>query len=165
MRTRFPPTAPRLGGCGEESVGVAFAGSPPALWGRRFAVVRSGRVVRAVSMARGAWEARAFSPVSIDQMEVSTMKNIYVGNLPFQTTDEDLRAAFEQHGEVSSATVIFDRETQRSRGFGFVEMPNAGEAESAIEALNGSDMGGRSLRVNEARPREERRPPRRSYGH
>ena len=89
------------------------------------------------------------------------MKNIYVGNLPFTTTDEDLRAAFETHGEVSSAQVIMDRETRRSRGFGFVEMPNPGEADTAIEAMNGHEMNGRPLRVNEARPREERRPARR----
>lgn len=88
------------------------------------------------------------------------MKNIYVGNLPFSTTDDELRNAFSAHGDVSSAQVIQDRETGRSRGFGFVEMPNAGEADSAIEAMNGTDMGGRSLRVNEARPREQR-PPRR----
>ena len=88
------------------------------------------------------------------------MKNIYVGNLPFNTTDDELRAAFAAHGEVSSAQVIMDRETQRSRGFGFVEMPHAGEADGAIRAMNGADMGGRSLRVNEARPREQR-PPRR----
>ncbi len=96
-------------------------------------------------------------------MELFEMKNIYVGNLPFSTTDEELREAFAQHGEVSSASVIMDRETNRSRGFGFVEMPNAGEADGAIEAMNGTDMGGRSLRVNEARPREQRRPPRRAY--
>ena len=88
------------------------------------------------------------------------MKNIYVGNLPFSATDEELRTAFEAHGEVSSAQVIFDRETRRSRGFGFVEMPNPMEADTAIEAMNGTDMGGRPLRVNEARPREERRPRR-----
>ena len=88
------------------------------------------------------------------------MKNIYVGNLPFSATDEELRTAFEAHGEVSSAQVIFDRETRRSRGFGFVEMPNPGEADTAIEAMNGHEMGGRPLRVNEARPREERRPRR-----
>jgi RNA recognition motif-containing protein len=85
-------------------------------------------------------------------------KNIYVGNLPYNSTDEDLREVFEQYGPVKSARVITDRETGRSRGFGFVEMDDeAGDA--AIEALNGSDMGGRALRVNEARPREPR-PPR-----
>ncbi len=85
-------------------------------------------------------------------------KNIYVGNLPYGSTDEDLKEVFAPYGEVLSARVITDRETGRSRGFGFVEMEDeAGQA--AIEALNGSDMGGRALRVNEARPREPR-PPR-----
>ena len=84
------------------------------------------------------------------------MINIYVGNLSYETTDDDLRAAFEAHGQVSSAKVIMDRATGRSRGFGFVEMPNDAEARAAIEDLNGSDFGGRTLRVNEARPREER---------
>lgn len=81
---------------------------------------------------------------------------IYVGNLAYQTTGEDLEQLFGQHGEVESAVVIQDRETGRSRGFGFVEMVNAEEGEAAIEALNGADFQGRSLTVNEARPREER---------
>jgi RNA recognition motif-containing protein len=84
--------------------------------------------------------------------------NIYVGNLPWRTTDDDLRDMFEPYGQVSSASVIRDRETDRSRGFGFVEMPNSDEAQSAIAALNETDMGGRPLVVNEARPRQERRP-------
>ncbi len=82
------------------------------------------------------------------------MKNLYVGNLPFSTTADDLREAFGQYGEVSRAQVISDRETGRSRGFGFVEM-NEG-AEQAIEALNGAMFQGRTLTVNEAKPREER---------
>ncbi len=82
--------------------------------------------------------------------------NIYVGNLPFNTSDEELETLFQQHGEVASATVIVDRETGRSRGFGFVEMTGKSEAENAIRALNGSDMGGRALTVNESRPREPR---------
>ena len=85
--------------------------------------------------------------------------NIYVGNLPYSVTEDDLRTAFEAHGAVSSAAVISDKFTGQSKGFGFVEMPDNGEAEAAIEALNGADMKGRSLRVNEARPREPR-PPR-----
>jgi cold-inducible RNA-binding protein len=88
--------------------------------------------------------------------------NIYVGNLSYDATDDELRGLFEEFGEVSSASVIQDRESGRSRGFGFVEMPNDGEAQAAINALNGRDMQGRSLRVNEARPREER--PRRDSG-
>ena len=82
--------------------------------------------------------------------------NIFVGGLPYAVSDEGLREAFEAHGEVSSAKVITDRETGRSRGFGFVEMANDDEANAAIEAMNGSDMGGRTLTVNQARPREER---------
>lgn len=82
---------------------------------------------------------------------------IYVGNLPFSTTDADLAAAFETHGEVQSANVVMDRETGRSRGFGFVEM-NDDDARVAIEQMNGMDMDGRQLTVNEARPREDRGP-------
>jgi len=77
--------------------------------------------------------------------------NIYVGNLPFTTTDTELRDLFSQHGEVTSASVIMDRETGRSRGFGFVEMANSQEAEDAINALNGSDFNGRTLKINQAR--------------
>ena len=79
-------------------------------------------------------------------------KNLYVGNLSFSCTADDLRELFSQHGNVSSAQVVSDRETGRSRGFGFVEMGDGGEA--AISALNGTDFQGRSLTVNEARPRE-----------
>lgn len=78
--------------------------------------------------------------------------NIFVGNLPFSTNSADLEALFAQYGAVESAAVITDRDTGRSRGFGFVEMPDAA-ANEAIEALNGSDYGGRQLTVNEARPR------------
>ncbi len=90
--------------------------------------------------------------------------NIYVGNLAYSVTEDQLREAFGQFGEVSRVNVIMDRETGRSKGFGFVEMANNSEAESAINALNDSDLGGRKMRVNEARPRTDRndRPPRRS---
>src|SRR5699024_7477793 len=89
--------------------------------------------------------------------------NIYVGNLPWACGDSDLRAAFEAFGEVSSAKVITDRESGRSRGFGFVEMSDNSAGQQAIEGMNGQDLQGRTLRVNEARPREERssRGPRR----
>lgn len=83
-------------------------------------------------------------------------KNIYVGNLPWKVTDDELREMFQAHGTVSRAEVIMDRATGRSRGFGFVEMENDNEAEQAIEALNGADVEGRPLTVNEARQREER---------
>ncbi|BDY12540.1 RNA recognition motif domain-containing protein [Hydrogenimonas cancrithermarum] len=84
--------------------------------------------------------------------------NIYVGNLSYRMDDGELREVFEAYGEVSSARIINDRETGRSKGFGFVEMPDDNAANEAIEALNGKDVGGRSLRVNEARPREPRQP-------
>ncbi len=84
------------------------------------------------------------------------MLNIYVGNLSFSTSDEAVRAAFSEYGEVKSARVIVDRETNRSRGFGFVEMENDQEAQAAMAALNGTDLDGRTLNVNEARPREPR---------
>lgn len=83
------------------------------------------------------------------------MKNLYVGNLAYTTTADDLKDAFSQFGSVTSASVVSDRETGRSRGFGFVEMADGGEA--AIEGLNGTDLQGRALTVNEARPREDRR--------
>src|SRR5262245_42270692 len=91
-------------------------------------------------------------------MTMST--NLYVGNLPFSTTADDLREAFAAHGTVTSAQVVSDRETGRSRGFGFVEMENG--ADEAIRALDGQEFQGRTLKVNEARPREER--PRQSSG-
>jgi RNA recognition motif-containing protein len=81
--------------------------------------------------------------------------NIYVGNLPFSLTEADLRLLFEQHGQVSKANLVMDRETGRPRGFGFVEMPDDHQAQSAINALNGSTQGGRPLVVNVAKPREQ----------
>ncbi len=81
---------------------------------------------------------------------------LFVGNLPFSATEDEIRSAFEAHGEVSDVAVIMDRETGRPRGFAFVEMPDSGQANAAIEALNNSDFGGRSMNVNEARPREDR---------
>ena len=80
---------------------------------------------------------------------------LYVGNLPFETTEADLQDLFSQHGEVADTAIVMDRETGRSRGFGFVEM-DAGAADEAIQALDGRDMDGRALRVNEAREREQR---------
>ena len=87
-------------------------------------------------------------------------KKLYVGNLSFDTSSNDLREAFEQHGTVNSADVVSDRDTGRSRGFGFVEMSNG--AEEAIKALDLSELQGRKITVNEARPREDRRTG--SYG-
>ncbi|MGB1253616.1 MAG: RNA recognition motif domain-containing protein [Candidatus Promineifilaceae bacterium] len=82
--------------------------------------------------------------------------NIYAGNLNWNMSEDELRQEFEAYGTVSSASILTDRETGRSRGFGFVEMPNDDEARAAIAALDGSNMGGRDVRVNEARPRESR---------
>lgn len=83
--------------------------------------------------------------------------NIYVGNLPWSMTEADLSAEFEAYGKVRSVQIIKDKLTDRSRGFGFVEMDSQSEAQAAIEALNGKDVDGRPLTVNEARPRAERR--------
>ena len=82
--------------------------------------------------------------------------NIYVGNLSFDATDDDLREAFEGHGQVESAKIIMDNYSGRSRGFGFVEMPEDSEAQAAISGLDEQEFMGRTLRVNEARPRPER---------
>ena len=84
--------------------------------------------------------------------------DIFVGNLTFTTTEEELAQLFHPYGEIASVRIMTDRETGRSRGFGFVEMPNAIEANAAIAGLDGTALGGRALTVNEARPREERRP-------
>ena len=82
--------------------------------------------------------------------------NIYVGNLFYGMSEDELRDQFASYEEVSSVRIITDRETRRSKGFGFVDMPNDEEAKKAIEELNGKEVSGRTLRVNEARPREER---------
>jgi len=86
----------------------------------------------------------------------SVVTNIYVGNLSYGATEEEIRQAFAQYGEVSSVNIITDRETGRSRGFAFVEMPNADEAKEAIKNLNETELAGRAVTVNEARPRADR---------
>jgi RNA recognition motif-containing protein len=88
--------------------------------------------------------------------------NIFVGNLAFSTTDHDLRQLFEPYGVVDKVNIITDRDTGRSRGFGFVEMPDSRAAQSAIQGLQGTELGGRTLNVNEAKPREPRRESNRS---
>jgi RNA recognition motif-containing protein len=82
--------------------------------------------------------------------------NIYVGNLSYRATEDDIRQAFEQYGQVSSVNIITDRETGRSRGFAFVEMSDSTEAQNAIEHVNQADIAGRKVNVNEARPRTDR---------
>jgi RNA recognition motif-containing protein len=79
--------------------------------------------------------------------------NIYVGNISYETTEDDLKNAFSEYGEVASASIIKDRMTGRSKGFGFVEMPSDEDAKKAIDGMNGKEIGGRPLKVNEARPR------------
>ncbi|HEY0702983.1 MAG TPA: RNA-binding protein [Candidatus Acidoferrales bacterium] len=88
------------------------------------------------------------------------MKNLFVGNMSFQTTSADLKALFEPFGQLARVHVAMDRETGRARGFGFVEMVNDAEAAAAIAALDGKDMGGRNIKVNEARPKEAGSAPR-----
>jgi cold-inducible RNA-binding protein len=88
------------------------------------------------------------------------MKNLFVGNMSFQTTEGDLRALFEPFGQVARVHIAMDRETGRSRGFAFVEMPNDAEAAAAMQGLDGKDVGGRNLKVNEARPKESSSGPR-----
>jgi len=84
------------------------------------------------------------------------MKNLYVGNLPHSTTEAELRNIFEPHGAIEKITLVTDRDTGRSRGFGFVEMTDASEADKAIAALNGTDLGGRTLTINEAKAKTDR---------
>ena len=92
------------------------------------------------------------------------MKNLFVGNLTFQTTESELTSLFQGFGQVTRVHVVMDRETGRARGFAFVEMPNDEEAAKAIAALDGKDFGGRTIKVNEARPKTERNAPRSSGG-
>lgn len=88
---------------------------------------------------------------------------LYVGNLSYQTQEEDLRSLFAQYGDIASLNIVMDRDTGRSRGFGFVEYADDEQARAAESALNGAELDGRNLRVNEARPREESRRPRNRY--
>ena len=84
------------------------------------------------------------------------MKNVYVGNLPHSTTESELRSMFEAPGSVVKLSIVTDRETGRSRGFAFVEMTDASEADKAVAALNGTELGGRALKINEAKPKTDR---------
>ena len=85
-----------------------------------------------------------------------TVKNIFVGNLNFNTSEDELRQLFEPYGQVERVSILTDRDTGRSRGFGFVEMANGEEGDKAIAALNGTEIGGRTLNINEARPKSDR---------
>src|SRR5262245_54487032 len=114
------------------------------------------RVDRPEAPAEGASLRGIWSRNGPGTERFSMAKNIYVGNLVWDATSDDLLALFQEHGAVARAQVITDRETGRSRGFGFVEMDNDAEAQKAIDALNGADFKGRPLTVNEAKPREDR---------
>ncbi|MEO0794010.1 MAG: RNA-binding protein [Verrucomicrobiota bacterium] len=114
-----------------------------------------------MSLVRGAGAEFCTSP-ALNKKRIKTV-DIYVGNIPYDLSDDELMGIFGAHGEVVSAKVIIDRETGRSKGFAFVSMANEDEANAAVEALNGADIGGRPAKVNIARPREER-PPRRDFG-
>lgn len=92
------------------------------------------------------------------------MTKLFVGNLPFATTEDELHSLFSQSGQIASAKLMIDRETGRSRGFAFVEMPNDAEAQAAIQKLNGYDLGGRQIVVNVARPMEKREGGRGGFG-
>ena len=100
--------------------------------------------------------AAEVSHTQIAHAEAIRLKNIFVGNLSFNTSEEELRQMFEPFGQVDRVSIMTDRETGRSRGFGFVEMTNNEDGDKAIAALNGSQLGGRTLNVNEARPKAER---------
>src|ERR1700689_2479097 len=114
------------------------------------------------SRAGGAPCRRATSQAH--KAEENEMKNLFVGNLNFQTTEAELRELFAGFGQVTRVHIAMDRETGRARGFAFVEMPNDDEAASAIAGLDGKDVGGRNLKVNEARPKERSSAPRSSGG-
>jgi cold-inducible RNA-binding protein len=98
--------------------------------------------------------ARGLKRLPAFLVQGDSMKNLFVGNMSFQTTSADLKALFEPFGQLARVHVAMDRETGRARGFGFVEMVNDAEAAAAIAALDGKDMGGRNIKVNEARPKE-----------
>jgi len=100
-----------------------------------------------------AWLGQVYAQFNVRHFVQERLVRIYVGNLSYQVTDEELRQAFEAFGEVSSANVIMDKFSGQSKGFGFVEMPSKSEAEAAISSLNGKELKGRALNVNEARPR------------
>ena len=126
--------------------GEVQAGSKIGSWPVWFAETTFDQVPKETAWVRPAW--------ALWRLAMGT--NVYVGNLSFDVTSEQLEEMFAEFGEVVSGNVITDRDTGRSRGFGFVEMADGAAAAKAIEALNGKDMGGRALTVNEARPREDR---------
>src|SRR5271165_1397327 len=106
-----------------------------------------------VPQFRHALFSEAYPNWSALKSEGKSMKNIFVGNLSFGSTEQDIRSLFESYGAVDRVSIVTDRESGQPRGFGFVEMPNDGEGDKAIASLNGHEVGGRALNVNEARPK------------
>ena len=113
-------------------------------------------IVRQLWLTMSLCSSAEAAHTQIAQTEAIRLKNIFVGNLDFNTSEEELRQLFQAYGQVDRVSIMTDRDTGRSRGFGFVEMTNAEEGEKAIAALNGNQVGGRTLNVNEARPKVER---------
>jgi len=105
---------------------------------------------------RGELKSRRAGVSEVYKESIRIVMNIYVGNIPYSTSEDDLRSTFSEYGEVSSAKVIMDRDSGRSKGFGFVEMDSNDAGAQAIKALDGTEMEGRNIKVNEARPREDR---------
>src|SRR5207248_3858795 len=128
-----------------------FLSSAPPARARPASLEASARDARPASLPPAAIGVAQATPA---RKGFVMAKNIYVGNLVWDATQDDLYNLFQEHGKVMRAQVIMDRETGRSRGFGFVEMENDGEADTAVNALNGADFRGRPLTVNEAKPRE-----------
>ena len=118
--------------------------------------VRLIRLVEDGSPLSDVFARRKSAHTQIAHPQEHCVKNIFVGNLDFNTSEEELRRIFEAYGQVDRVSIMTDRDTGRSRGFGFVEMTNAEDGDKAIAALNGTQLGGRTLNVNEARPKPER---------
>jgi RNA recognition motif-containing protein len=110
----------------------------------------------AFGLANQPFSCAEVTHAQIAHSEAIRLKNIFVGNLDFNTSEDELRKLFDVHGQVDRVSIMTDRDTGRSRGFGFVEMTSAEDGEKAIAALNGTQIGGRTLNVNEARPKVER---------
>ena len=151
----FGRSAATLGNPG--SVAANFRGAIRIAVARTKAMREPARSTARLSKSRHAKRAAA-DPGTFDELteKGNAMKNIYVGNLPHSTTEAELRNVFEAHGAVEKVSIVTDRETGRSRGFAFVEMTDAGEADKAIAALNGTELGGRALTINEAKPKTDR---------
>jgi RNA recognition motif-containing protein len=114
------------------------------------------RLIDNIARPGQAFRTRNQLPILAEDPRSIVLKNIYVGNISFRTTEQDLSDAFGAYGQVDRVQIVKDRDTGQSRGFAFVEMSNEAEADKAIASLNGADVGGRTLTVNEARPREPR---------